>query len=304
MKKRVPRYYKIYEQIYENPTISLLKITENTRISRSTVSRYLIEMRNLSIIQVPSIFLKPAQNYHEYACFLRFENPLSTYSHFRGFPNVISRWLCSGKWNLLLICDKLMNLSVLKGFKESVFQSVKGVTHLSKVVHIDWDTAVQNMYRSISPPTEKTTLYKEVPSIPWNEEGWTLYKKFRHDIRLGKRAILDESRIQRRQYLKWFSGLPQFTSMTPAFYPHGLDQYLMVDFLFKSEYQKQLTDILGMLPSTSTFFSAGEYLLARLCFLNKKEKDDLFSLIFTLEERGFFTNFYQAMVISPSDKGR
>jgi len=53
------------------------------------------------------------------------------------------------------------------------------------------------------------------------------------------------------------------------------------DSLFDSVYQKQLTDILGMLLCTSMFFSVGEYLFARLSVVNKKEKDDFFLLFST-----------------------
>jgi len=64
-----------------------------------------------------------------------------------------------------------------------------------------------------------------------------------------------------------------------------------------SLYQKQLAHILGMLPSTSLFFSVGEHLFARLCVLTRKEKDDLFSVIFQLREEGFFKSFFYASTI-------
>ncbi|MBU7046179.1 MAG: hypothetical protein HXS54_07040, partial [Theionarchaea archaeon] len=72
------------------------------------------------------------------------------------------------------------------------------------------------------------------------------------------------------------------------------------DFLFRTEYQKQLADILGMLPSTSLFFSVGPYLMARLSLLSKNEKDELFSFIYSLGEEGYFTDFHQASVVSTS----
>ncbi len=114
--------------------------------------------------------------------------------------------------------------------------------------------------------------------------------------------ILKECHIRYERYRKWFSHLPEFANMYTAFYPWGLEKYFMFDFLFKSEYQKQLADILGMLPSTSIFFSVDQYLLARLALLNKKEKDDLFSLILHLGEKGYFTDLYQAAVVSTSNK--
>ncbi len=77
----------------------------------------------------------------------------------------------------------------------------------------------------------------------------------------------------------------------------------MIDFLFRSEYQKQLVDILGQLPSTSVFFSVDDYLFARLSVLNVLERKLLFFFIFQLQKRGFLTDFYQAAVISTSELG-
>lgn len=300
IQKRLPKYHKIYEQIFEQPSIPIYQITKSTEISRSTVSRYLIEMYELSIIKGPMIFVKPAQNYHQYVSFLEFMHPLPTYHGLEGFPHVLHRSLSSGNWNLLLICDTLMDFSVLKGFKQCVYQGVKGVTHLSKVTSLDWDQSIQKMYSSVSSPKEKSTLYEEILSIPWKKAEWALYEKFKHNIRGHVMPVLKECKIRFERYQKWITELPQVAHIHAAFFPQGLHNYFVLDFLFESCYHKQLADILGMLPSTSVFFSTGEYLLARVSLLNKKQEKDLFSLIFELEDRGYFTQFYQTMVISTS----
>jgi hypothetical protein len=156
------------------------------------------------------------------------------------------------------------------------------------------------MYSALSPPSEKTTLYEEIQSIPWDKVGWTLYRKLKHNTRIMKKSVIEESHVRNERYQKWVSEMLQYTNVVPAFYPQGRDQYFMEDFLFRSQYQKQLADILGMLPSSSVFFSVGEHLFARLSFLNRKEKDDLLSLIFHLEEEGFFTEGYHATTVPES----
>ncbi|MBU7009911.1 MAG: hypothetical protein HXS46_04430 [Theionarchaea archaeon] len=302
IEKRVPKYRKIYEQIFENPSIPLYQITKSTGISRSTVSRYLIEMYDLAIMKGPMIFVKPAKNYHQYASFLIFEDPLTTYQSLKAFPYLVSRSLVSGTWNLLLICEKLMDFSVLKGFRRCILQGVRGVTHLSKVTTLDWDTAVKRMYKALSPPTATSFLYEEASPLTWEKEEWALYHKFKYNIRIQAMPVLKECNIRYERYQKWGLKLLEAALIQPAFYPAGLPQYFMFDFLFESEYQEQLADILGMLPSTAFFFSVGRYLLARLSLLNKREKDDLFSLIFRMRKEGYFTDFYQTMAISTESR--
>jgi hypothetical protein len=73
----------------------------------------------------------------------------------------------------------------------------------------------------------------------------------------------------------------------------------LIDFLFKSEYQEQLSTILGMLPSTSLFFSAGDHLFVRLSVPSEREKD-LAPLISELKEKGYFSEYHQSTAVLTS----
>ncbi|MGC1120150.1 MAG: winged helix-turn-helix domain-containing protein [Candidatus Methanofastidiosia archaeon] len=299
--KKLPRYHEIYEHIYETPDTPLYQITKETGISRSTISRYLKEMYELSIIRGPMLFLKPAQNYHQYACLLKFSNPMDAYRSFAGFPHVRNRTLCAGTWNLMLICERPMDFSQLKGFQKSVLQGAKGVTHLSKVGSLNWDSSMAKIYNMLSFPEEKTTLYEEIPENFWEEPEWALFNYFKNDIRKQAMPVLKEFNIRFERYQEWVSRLQEVAVVQAAFYPEGLDAYIIFDLVFKSDYHRQLADVLGKLPSTSVLFSVGSYLLVRLFLLNKKEKDDVFSLLFRLGELNFFTDFYHAVVVATSD---
>jgi len=297
--KKLFRYYKIYEQIYENPFISASEIAQKTKIARSTVSKDLTEMYNNFMVG-PAICLKPAQNYHLYTALLKVKNPLLAYWCFRRFPKVVYRSLASGSWNLLLISEKCIDFSFLKGFKEYIYYGVKGVTFLSKVETVDWNKSLERMYDMLDTPAKKSFLYKEVPLLPWGKEEWRLYHTFRHNVRVQVTPLLKVLGIRYEQYRKWLSSLSGVAEIQVSFYPHGVNNYFAFDFLFKSTSHKQLVDILGQLPSTCFFSSVGEYLLARLSVMNRKEKDDLLTFIFELGKKGFFTDFCHALLVSPS----
>ena len=294
--KKLFRYCKIYEQIYENPFITLHQISKNTGISKHAVTQHLSEMYS-SILYGPMIFLKPAQNYHHYAYFLTVENPVVTYEQFTEIPHVIFKSSNAGNWDLLVISEKLIDLSAVESVKECIHYGIKGVTHLSKVTCLDWATSMEKMYNAMGNPEKKSLLYEEIPDLPWHKNDWTLYHKFRDNIRIQAASVLRESGIHYKQYQKWISQLLKVSNVQPAFYLHGFNKYFALDFLFKSCYQEQLIHILGQLPSTSSFFSVGDRLLARLYLLDSKEKDDLFSLVFQLGEKGYFTELHQAMVV-------
>lgn len=244
------------------------------------------------------LFVNPSENYHEHVAFLKFENPSSTHGDFEGFPHVISRQLCLGQWDLMLISERMMNFPLLKGFKGYTSQGVKGATYFSKVTSLDWETSMERMRNLLSPPRERTSLYKESTHNPWNEREWTLYHRLKNNLRVEIKPILKECGVRFDQYQKSFLTIKKFTHAYCGFYPQGYEKYFKVHFLFQSEYQRQLRDILGLLPSTCYFFSVGDYLFAEVCFLNKKEQTDLFSFVHRLGEEGYFTNLYQSSLVS------
>lgn len=300
IKKRLHKYYRIYEQIYDYPTIPLYQITKNTRISRSTVSRYLMEMYENGILKGPMIFLKPNSTNKRYALFCVFDDPYTVYQGLEGFPRVVSRALCSGRWNITAISESLLNFSVLKGFRQCVVQGPKGMTHLPRVPLLEWDAAIESIYNQVASPQTPSTLNEHISSISWSPDEWTLYHKFKYNIRMQAVSILKSCNIRYEKYQAWNRELDAYSCIQPAFYPRGIEHYFFLDFLFESRYHQQLVSLLGNLPATSIFFSVDTHLLARIPILNKKEKDDLFSLIFHLGKKNYFTTFYQALLISTS----
>jgi len=297
--KKLEKCYKIYEQIYDNPLISYSQTAQNTGMARNTVARHVAAMEG-SIMYDPVICLNPAQNYHEYVYFLMVKNPLSAYERLKALFPVIS--VAFGTWHLLLISDKQIDVSELEGYQECILQEIKGVTHLSKVTTLNWEESMKKMRSMLHPPEEKSFLYEEMPPILWEDWEWALYHRFKHNARIPTAPLLKELEISRKQYNKWFSSLFDVASVQAAFYPLGVTKYLAVDFLFKSDYQRQVADVLGLLPSTSLYFSAGDYLLARLFVPNGKKMRNLLIFIYDMKKKGFFIDFCSSTVISASER--
>ena len=301
MLKKLGKFLKIYQKIYEEPFLPLYEIAKKTGMARSTVSSYYIEMHENSILYGPYIYLKPAANYHQYVSFLKFCDPFTTYKQLKGFPGVISKRLSCGSWNLSLISENPMDFPQLKGYQQTVYQGVKGTTLLSKVPFIDWGRAVEEISRAPS-PEKKTRLYNEVGDLPWDEQEWVLYHKFKHKARAPATPMLEECGLRYIRYQTWVTQLLAFADIYPAFYPYGSENYFALDFLFTSEYQEQLANVLGMLPSTSIFFSVDKYLFARLSVLDNKQKDELFYLIGGLKQKGYYTACDSVLPVSaPQD---
>jgi len=290
------RYFKIYEQIYNNPFISINEIAQNTKIAKSTVSRDLTKM-NSGFMYGPIICLKSVKNCHQYMHFLRVDSPLSAYQYCKEVPSVVYTCLALGSWNLFLVSEKDIDISFLKGFREYIVRGVKGGTYLSKVRTVDWDQSVEKMYSMLETPKEKSYLYEEGPEILWGKKEWMLYHAFKYNVRIPVAPTLEKLGIHYRQYKKWLQSLSAYARVQVSFHPRGWGNYSESDLLFKSDYQRQIADILGQFPSTSFFSSVGKYLLARVSVTDKGEREELITLIYEMGEKGYFTDFYHALVI-------
>ena len=304
-KKMLEKFHRIYEQIYENPFVDQRKITKNTGIARSTVSRYIEEMYNQSILLGPMVFLKPAENYLMYAAFCEFQDPYTVYTKLEGFPRVISRSLNFGKWNIMMVSDTQVDFTLLKGFYKCIYQGPKSVTYLSRVNFLDWNISMETIQGALTSPKEKTTLYEMGPPLPWDNKDWVLYEELKQNARIPVVSLLKKHSTSFERYHEWIQKIPHFASIHPAFYPCSLPNYLCHDFLFSSDYHHQLTHILGMLPSTGVFLSVGGHLFARLTALTAGELRELFSLMVKLRELNYFTSFQGATIIAtPEDHNK
>ena len=114
--KKIKDYYKIYEQIYVDPTISLIELSKKTKMSRNTISKYLHEMH--------------------------FSDPFFTFKGLRDFPHVVYHAMTSGSWNTLVVTDRHLDFSKLVGFQSLLYQGVKVRTSTPKVEYNPWDESV------------------------------------------------------------------------------------------------------------------------------------------------------------------
>jgi hypothetical protein len=196
-----------------------------------------------------------------------------------------------------VISEEVIDFSGSGRSEKCIHQGRKGVTSLSKVANVDWGQSLESIHSALSSPTKKSILYEEIPAINWNTREWTLYDKFKYNVRAEAEPILKDCEISYQQYQTWLTQLSEVAVIQPAFYPQELDNYSLIDFLFQSQYQKQLATIFGMLPSTSLFFSAGDRLFVRVFVPNK---NDLASLILELETKGYFTEVYHSKAVLAS----
>ncbi|MBU7013086.1 MAG: winged helix-turn-helix transcriptional regulator [Theionarchaea archaeon] len=202
-------YHKIYEQIYQDPRISLIDITQNTGLSRNTVSRYLQEMYSRGILVGPYLRMKPAQNHREYVYLMNFTDPFFAFKGLKGFPNVLCCAVTFGDWNIMVVTNRLLDFSQLVGFQSMVARGVKGITDTPKVEYIPWDLCFTKINEKIKEftPAQRKSRTRTSPSLTWGNDEWKLYHAFKSNMRQKITPTLRKINVRYDTYREWMNTL-------------------------------------------------------------------------------------------------
>jgi len=178
-------YFKIFEQIYEFPTMSLNEIAATTELSRNTVSKYLKEMYARNILVGPHLRVNPHANYKEYVYLMNFSDPWMVFKGLKGFPHVLYHAVAFGDWNTMVITNNPLDFSQLVGFQNVVYQGIRYCSYTPKPAHTTWDESLKKVCQQIAQGTPARIEYKsrKVAPLTWQEDEWKLFHIFKYNMR-------------------------------------------------------------------------------------------------------------------------
>jgi hypothetical protein len=302
MDKNLEMYHQIYDQLYENPFLTAEDIAGVLKIPGPDVTQCVDTMYESSYLLGPVISVKPASNYRMYCSFLKVTDPYTRYREPFKRSYVSKSWT-AGTWDFMVVTEEEMDFTGTEGVRECVYQGKKGGTFISKCVYMDWENSMKDILSRMGEPGEKAVFYEEIPSLDWGEKEWMLYHAFRLNARLDFIPVLKELDIDREIYEKWVSTLPEVAYVQPAFYSSRSNVYGALDFLLKSDYQKQIITILGLLPCSGVFFSTGDRVWARLPVRERDDIRNVNAVVSYLKGFGYITDFVMSFAMSTIHRG-
>ncbi|MGC1119453.1 MAG: hypothetical protein WBA22_00035, partial [Candidatus Methanofastidiosia archaeon] len=217
MDDKLYTYYRIYDQLYEDPFLPVEELALKLEMSAVDVTACLDNMYQSSILLGPVISVKPASNYHLYCYFFKADDPSTLYKSFQ--ESVVSKSVGAGDWNVMVITDQEIDLTAGKG--DCIHSGKKGGTVISKVTQVDWDHSLKDIFSRIGTPDTKSIVYEEAPALKWSEKEWMLYHAFRLNARQDPDPVLKKLGIDSRTYKNWLSSLSMAAYVQPAFNSHG-----------------------------------------------------------------------------------
>jgi hypothetical protein len=300
--KKMSNYFRIYEQIFDDSTISIFNIARNTRLARNTVSKYLKEMYDKDIMKGPSISLKLALNYKEYIYLMKFDDPSTVFNGLKTFPHVLHHAMTSGDWDTMIITDQPLDFSKLIGFQEMVRYDVIQATDTPKPENTTWKESFRKPNRSIEQfkPSAKDKTRRIVSFLPWGNSEWKLFHAFKGNMRKPVTPELKKIRVRYEVYTKWKEDLKEHCTVHTGFYPEGYQNYMHYCFLFLSDYEESVRSIFSSFPTTSVITKLEDHLLVSTYVVSSNAQRALFCTIYDMKMKGMIRRFSHAIVLYDS----
>ncbi len=299
-KKRKKSYYKIYEQIYEDPLIPLCHISENTGLSRNTVSKYLREMYAKGILVGPQISMNSAPNYRQYVYLMNFENPLPVFEQLKTFPHVLHHAVSFGDWNTMVVSDRLLDFSTLVGFQSMVFRGVKYSSHTPRVDYTMWHKPFKKMREELAKFTPSESENKDrrlSPFLDWGEDQWKLYHTFKRNIRKKVQPTLRKINVRYERYTKWMNTLENHCTIHTGFYPEGYQHYVTHCFLFSSDHEQSVKSLTTLIPVSPFIMEVGKQLLVVMNIPTSSITRTLFCTLYDMKTVKMIKGFNKAVAL-------
>jgi hypothetical protein len=263
---KIKKYYTIYEQVYETPIISVYDLSLCTGISRNTVSGYIKQMYENTIMVGPHLQLKPAPNYTEYLYLVKVSDPLSVYDELKLLPHVLYHASSFGDWNILVVTDNHMDFSQVTGFQTIVYQGKKGYTCTPKVELKTWQKSFEEIHNYLRKFTPHVNHKEKMltPVLTWTKNEWKLYHAFRDNLRQKITPLLRKINVRYDVYVKWMKSLHTYCTIHTGFYPGGHQDHMGYSFLFDTRYPETVRSLFSLLPCTSMIIEVDSHLLVTI----------------------------------------
>lgn len=293
-------YFKIFEQIFETPTMSIYDISQKALLSRNTVSKYLKEMYARGILVGPQLRMRPAPNYREYFYLMNFRNPFQVFEGLKRFPHVLYHVMTFGEWNIMVVTNRPLDFSKLVGFETMVNQGVRGCSYTPKAKYMTWDESFKESYQKVTRFTEVRSEYKDrrlAPPLDWEEDEWRLFHAFKYNIRKKVTPTLRKIKVRYEPYSRWITTLEEHSTIHVGFYPEGYRNYMTYCFLFSSDHEQSVKSLFSSFPTTPFVVEVGNHLMVFANMISSEITRNLFCTIYDMKRKEMIKGFKQAVAV-------
>lgn len=299
--KKLENYYKIFEQVHESSRLPIQAIADNVGLINSTVSKYLKEMYEKTVMTGPFLEMRSTQTYKEHVYLMNFDDPRKAFETLKTFPCTLYHALTFGSWNTLMVTNRVFDFSQLVGFKNTVYNGVKYRFHTPKALQTTWENSFKDIDEGIKQFDRRVSECKGselAPALNWRKNEWKIFFAFKDNMRKGIKPTLTPLGISYDSYRKWPEHEDTFFTVHTGFYPEGYHTYHHICLLLFTQYKEAVMSLFSLFPTTSTFMEMGDALLAFVNVVHADVIRKVLRTVYEMKAAEMITGFTNAYSVS------
>jgi len=300
LQKREIRY-SIYEELLHDERISLTSMAKKLGLARNTVNSHYNYMIRNEILFPPSMRLKMFEDLREYVYFLTFERPMRVYQELENDPRVVYHCLASGAFDMVAITETPVNFESHPYFEGCLLHGPRSDIYFPSHISLDtYEEAFQKIKKTLkAEDPEPGGLHTEFPKreVVWTDLEWKLFYDLKYNMRRTFTEIVKKHGISKWIFYKSYKRIKKNCIRIISFYPKKRQNYSDFYFLFKTDYEKALTDLFLQLPCSSMIWHVDDRMAVWLNILRTFSFREIFGLLHWMDDHGIIEDMVYALPV-------
>ncbi len=278
-----------------NPRITYKSISNKLNVHEKTASRIMNTMFEQGIITNPQVRIRSYANVREYIYFMDVENKLKVYHDFKKEKSVLYTGVLIGSPNIWVVSDRPLKI------ENPVYEGIRSDYCVAEPSRMEWNKSIARMRQVVEQVplqlSESPLRFHLDEELSWDYEDDILYREFKYDLRKFYKPLMRKYRISSRKIQTWLKRLTETCTVFTRYFPDGINLYDPYLFFIRTEYEKALVDLFGLLPTSTLYFKVGDVLIIepylRSDYLrgNYYHRTQIPSMLEVLKEKGYITDY-------------
>jgi hypothetical protein len=275
----------------DHPRVQPAEMGRKSGVSRHTAKKYLERFMEQKILHLPQMRAKMSTQIAEFVYLLKVSDTEVFIPILEAEKYVFYYCLCAGRYNLIFMSYKPIDLSHVRGYEQTVESGIRSKYYVLSVLNQSYVIAYQKIVERCNKKIEPSLLDMAFEDFVWTKELWELYCDLKYNLRTDFTPLVKKYGFKSSTFYDRVQQLLLYCDVYVPLYPLGESNYTFFYFLFKTKYQKFIIESFGELPVFSTHMRIKDSLLSNVPVPHGEERAFFRNIISVWQQRGIIDSY-------------
>ena len=277
--------------LLDYPRVRPAELGRKGGVSRHTAKKHLNKLMEQKILYPPQMRLKPCTQVVEFIYLSKVTDPEAFIPLLEANKDVLYYCTLAGPFNLIFMSYTPIDLSHIKGYKQTVVSGIRGNYNAPNVINCPYTTAYKRILERCNRKIEPSMFDMTRNDFKWTKGLWDLYCDLKYNLRMDFTPLVKKYGFKSSMFYEKVKQLLAYCDVYVPLYPRTEDKYTFFYFLFKTKYQKFIVESFGELPVFSTHLRVKDYLLSNVPVLHEEERNFFRNTLSLWQRRGIIDSY-------------